>query len=42
MPPVKPFHFILRALGAIQRFHSRERHDQIYFSDISLWMTLGG
>ena len=42
MPPVKPFHFILRALGAIQRFHSRERHDQIDFSEISLWMTLGG
>ena len=23
MPPVKPFHFILRALGAIQGFQSR-------------------
>lgn len=42
MPPVKPFHFILRALGAIQGFQSRERHDQIDFSKISLWMTLGG
>lgn len=40
MPPVKPFHFILRALGAIQGFQSRERHDQIDFCKISLWMTL--
>lgn len=32
MPPVKPFHFVLRALGAIQRFQSRERRDQIEFS----------
>lgn len=24
MPPVKPFHFILRALGAIQGFQPRE------------------
>ena len=39
-PPVKPFHFILRALGAIQGFQSRERLDQIDFCKISLWMTL--
>ena len=42
MPPAKPFHFILRALGAIQGFQPRETHDQIDFSEISLWMTLGG
>ena len=42
MHPAKPFHFILRALGAIQGFQPRETHDQIDFSEISLWMTLGG
>ena len=42
MPPVKPFHFILRTLGAIQVFQPRQTHDQIDFSEISLWMTLGG
>ena len=41
-PPAKPFHFILRALGAIQGFQPSETHDQIDFSKISLWMTLGG
>lgn len=41
MYPAKPFQFILRALGAIQESQARERHDQIDFSEISLWMTLG-
>ena len=41
-PPAKPFHFILRALVALQGFQPRETHDQIDFSEISLWMTLGG